>query len=194
MEDRPISKGQLRRIQTLWGILYKHSGEAGSGARGDEDSRKLRLAWIGLKIGRQIQSCNDLTQAEAKTAIDAIQKLLPPDLVRPPRRGDRGQARAQGTAGRKGMASKEVKLPDAGTMQLLQNLMFALGWDRAGLDRFLHSPKSPVRGSIRTLADANKIIWVLKGMLRRRKQNATHESHDHGSDGRNSGADTSALS
>jgi hypothetical protein len=163
MPESQISKNQLRRLQTLWGILYKHTGEAGA----EGDSRKLRLAWIGLKIGRPVGSCKDLTVAEAKTAIDAMQKLLPPDLVRKPA-ADRGQAQAYGRAGRKGAQSKEVRLPDAGTFQLLSNLLFALGWNRARLDTFLHSPKSPVRGTIRTLADANKIIWVLKGMLRRR--------------------------
>jgi hypothetical protein len=161
MEYQPISKGQLRRIQTLWGILYRHTVDGAPG-----DSRAARLAWIGLKVGRRIGSCNDLSKTEAKKAIEAIQKCLPAEAVRS---SDRSQAMAQGRDGRKGAESKEVRLPDAGTMQLLQNLLFALGWDRARLDLFLHSPKSPVR-AIRTLADANKIIWVLKGMLRRRER------------------------
>ncbi len=87
------------------------------------------------------------------------------------RRPSRETARAYGTAGRKSaQKSAEVRMADAGTLQLLANLCTALGWGRERLDTFLRSPKSPVRsGAIRTLAEANRVIWVLKGMLRRRE-------------------------
>jgi len=168
MVDNAISKGQLRRIQTLWGILYRRTGNGGP-----EQSKAARLAWIGLKIGRRISSCKDLSKAEAAEAIRAIQKCLPGELVRGG--PDRDQAKALGNAGRKGAESKQIALPDANTMQLLQTLLTALGWARARLDLFLHSPKSPVRGAIRTLADANKVIWALKGILRRRERHGDQE-------------------
>src|SRR5713101_7626137 len=104
MEDKPISHRQLRRIQTLWGLVWKRSGDAGASG----ESRKMRLAWIGLKIGRPIDSCKELTRAEAKTAIDAMQKLLPPDLVRRPS-PDRETAKAYGTAGRQGDRAKTIQ-------------------------------------------------------------------------------------
>jgi len=43
-------------------------------------------------------------------------------------------------------------MADAGTLQLLANLLTALGWTRERLDAFRRSSKSPVRsGKIRTL-------------------------------------------
>jgi hypothetical protein len=51
---------------------------------------------------------------------------------------------------------------------LLDRLLGRLGWTRERLDAFLRSRKSPVRsGAIRTLAEANRVIWALKRMLRR---------------------------
>ena len=132
-------------------------------------SRNARLAYISSKIGRQIGSASELTQGEANPAIDAMQGALPAEALRRRARPSMSQARAWGTAGRKKAGTKEIRFPDAQTFALLDHLLGELGWDRARLDAFLRSPKSPVRGGvIRTLADANRIIWVLKGMLRRR--------------------------
>ena len=176
-----LTDGQLRRIQTLWGLIWGRFGSIPSSETKAKASRDARLAYISSKIGRQIGSAKELTQGEAKLAIDAMQGALPAELVHPPSSGRRrtsaGTARAYGTAGRKGYRDKEIRLPDAETFRLLDHLLGELGWDRARLDAFLRSPKSPVRGGspgegggrkIRTLADANRIIWVLKGMLRRR--------------------------
>ncbi len=153
----------MKRLQTLWGLFARQ-------ANLDAKDRGARLGWMAGTIGRQLSSFNELTGDDAKKAIDAIQKHLPAELLS--RRGGRPSretARAYGTAGRKSAhKSPEVRMADAGTLQLLANLCAALGWTRERLDAFLHSRKSPVRGgTVRTLAEANRVIWVLKGMLRR---------------------------
>ncbi len=62
---------------------------------------------------------------------------------------------------------------DAPTLELLDRLLGQLGWTRERLDGFLRSSKSPVRsGRIRTLAEANSVIWVLKSLLRRAEGSA----------------------
>jgi hypothetical protein len=70
--------------------------------------------------------------------------------------------------GRRGHEQEEIRLVDAATLALLDRLLGRLGWTRERLDAFLRSRKSPVRsGAIRTLAEANRVIWALKRMLRR---------------------------
>ena len=47
-----------------------------------------------------------------------------------------------------------------------------LGWDRETFDRWLRSPRSPLgrhsRPQIRTVAQANRVRWALKKMLKAR--------------------------
>ena len=165
MSAGAISPGQLKRLQTLWGKLWPMMREID--AYKGLDSRSARLAWVAVQVCRSVESCKALTRAEAMRVLEQMQRLLPATEVtrRPP---GRDQARAYGTAGRKRAAGNEVRLPDASTFALLEKLTTALGWDRTRLDLFLASPKSPLRGRvIRTLADANRVIWALKGMLRR---------------------------
>jgi hypothetical protein len=161
-----INGKQMKRLQTLWGLFARQAGL-------DAKDRGARLGWVAGAIGRQISSCSELTAAEGKTAIDAIQKHLPAEMLMRTR-PSRETARAYGTAGRKSAhKSTEVRMADAGTLQLLANLCTALGWGRERLDAFLRSRKSPVRsGTIRTLAEANRVIWILKSMLRRAQAKA----------------------
>ena len=46
-----------------------------------------------------------------------------------------------------------------------------LGWDRARLDAFLHSPSSPLGGrsniQLRTVGDVNRVLWALKRIAER---------------------------
>jgi hypothetical protein len=157
-----ISSAQLRRLQTLWGLFSRQSNL-------DAADRDARLRWASDTIGRQISSFKELTADEAVTAIDAMQKHLPAELLwkkRPARRA----AHAYGVAGRRGRNEKEVRLVDAETLQLLDVLVGKLGWSRERFDAFLRSRSSPVcGGAIRTLADANRAIWAIKNMLRRAK-------------------------
>ena len=156
----PITARQMKRLQTLWGLFCGQ-------ARIDAKDRGARLGWVAGAVGRQLGSFRELTADEAKTAIDAIQKHLPPELLRR-QRPSRRLAQAYGTAGRRGRDDKEVRFADAETWRLLDGLLAQLGWTRERLDAFLRSSKSPVRnGVIRTLGEANRVIWVLKSLLRR---------------------------
>lgn len=158
----------MTRLQTLWGLFARQ-------ARLDAKDREARIGWVAGAIGRQLASFKELTAEEARKAIDAIQKHLPAELLTK-LRAPRGLARAYGTAGRRGGANKEVRLADAASLELVARLRDQLGWTQERLDTFLLSPKSPLRKTrrdggngraIRTLADANKVIWVLKSFLRR---------------------------
>lgn len=158
----PITGRQMKRLQTLWGLFARQ-------AHLDAKDREARIGWVAGAVGRQIVSFKELSSKEAETAIDAMQKHLPAELLKRGARPSRRTAHAYGTAGRKSAhKSTEVRMADAATLQLLSNLVFALGWTRERFDAFLRSPKSPVKsGAVRTLGEANKIIWVLKSLLRR---------------------------
>jgi len=161
-----ISKRQLIRLHVLWGLFCAQ-------ARLDARNREARLGWIGGAVGRSLGSCSELTKAEAKVAIDAMEKHLPGEAVQH-RRPSKRLAQAYGTAGRKGNKEAEIRLIDADTWRLVDTLLGRLGWDRERLDRFLRSYKSPVPGGqLRTLAQANKVIWALKSFLRREAQKKT---------------------
>jgi hypothetical protein len=161
-----ISSQQLKWLQTLWGIFC-------SQAKLDAKDREARLHWAAETIGRQIGSFRELSASEAATAIDALQKNLPADFI-VKRQPSRHLAQAYGTAGRRGFASKEVRMADAATLGLLSKKLEELGWTRERFDAFLRSPKSPVRsGAIRTLAEANRAIWALKNIQRRAKSSAS---------------------
>jgi len=156
----------MKRLQTLWGMFARH-------ANLDAKDREARLGWVAGAIGRQISSFHELRADEAKTAIDAIQKHLPAEMLTK-RRPSRRTAHAYGTAGRKAKgrseigAPREIRMADAETWRLLDGLLGKLGWTRERLDAFVRSSKSPVRAhAIRTLGEANRVIWVLKSMLRR---------------------------
>lgn len=159
-----LTPDQLRRIQTLWGLLWKRFSPDQAAA----ESREGRLSFISGKVGRRIESCKDLTRSEAVTAIRAIQACLPAELVQERRPVSRDQAKAYGTHGRRGGKTKEVRMTDGETLKLLNNLAHQLGWNQERLDAFLRSPKSPTRGSLGIMANANRVIWALKGMLGRR--------------------------
>ncbi len=160
MTEGPITGKQLKRLQTLWGIFCRQANR-------DAKDREARLQWAAGAIGRAVVSFRELSLGEANIVIDAIQNLLPQELLKR-KRPSRRLAQAYGTAGRRGQEQKEVQLVDAPTMELLYRLLGQLGWTRERLDAFLHSSKSPVRsGVIRTMAEANRVIWALKRMLRR---------------------------
>lgn len=161
-----ITAKQMKRLQTLWGLFCRQS-------KREAKDRAARLDWAADVICRKISSFQELSADEAKTAIDAIQKYLPSEMLRV-KRPSRRTAQAYGTAGRRGHEDNEVRLVDAPTLELLNRLLGELGWTRERLDLFLRSSKSPVRsGAIRTLAEANKVIFAFKGMLRRRKASAS---------------------
>ena len=160
-----LSSSQLRRLQTLWGLFCRQ-------ANLDATDRDARLSWASGTIGRQICSFKELSADEAITAIDAMQKHLPAELLTR-KRPARHTAHAYGVAGRRGRTETEIRLVDAETLRLLDTLVGKLGWTREQFDGFLRGKSSPVRsGSIHTLAEANRAIWSIKAMLRRVKSSA----------------------
>jgi len=165
MADQSISARQIAALQTAWGHLCQLQN-LGS----PSTTREARLAWVGGVVGRQIASFKELARGEANTAIERMNACLPEHLrirkrQRRPR-ADAGQAYRYGTAGRKGRRSQEIELVDEATWQVLDGLMGELGWTRERLDAFVRSKHGP--GRIDTLAQANRVIWSMRNMLRRK--------------------------
>jgi hypothetical protein len=172
MTEPAITRRQLKRLQTLWGLLCRHEGIS---AGRSPAMRDARLAWVSCKIGRAIASFNELTRKEAERAVDELQKHLPAELVKRKlsNRPTRPFAHQLGTAGRKGYKSKVDALPDARAWERLNSALAALGWTRERLDAFLESHSSPTHGAqIRTLGQLNAVHWALKRILRRMRPEA----------------------
>lgn len=138
-----------------------------------ESARGQRLAWASGVLGHELASFSALSTSEAATLIDTMKKALGQKVRPPRRRPDRDQARAYGTAGRRGNFSNEIRLVDEATLGLIDDLLSPLGWTQQRLQIFLRSRMSPIRsGAIRTLGEANRVIWALRNMIRRAKRAA----------------------
>jgi hypothetical protein len=144
--------------------------------------RRERLAWASGVVGRQLESFSELRCKESARLIDLMKRSLgqevTPAMPRSSswRRPDRDQAHAYGTAGRRDQASNEVRLVDVPTLELVDRLRAQLGWTEARLKAFLNCSNSPVPGGvIRTLPQANGVIWALRNMLRRTERANTKE-------------------
>jgi hypothetical protein len=168
------TSSQLRQSQlTALHALFHLYAPRCLGRSGSTIERRERIAWAADNIGRPLESFSSLRSEEAARLIDLMKRALGQEVTparrsAPWRRPDRDQARAYGTAGRRGNSSKEIQLVDAPTLELLERLLAQLGWTRARLDAFLQSKSSPVPGGvIRTLPQSNRVIWALKNMLRR---------------------------
>ncbi|MBZ5531825.1 MAG: hypothetical protein LAO20_10365 [Acidobacteriia bacterium] len=135
----------------------------------DSAARNERLAWASGIVGHELDSFSSLLPDEAARLIDLMKKALGQEITPARRRlPDRDQAHAYGTAGRRANPSNEIRLVDAPTLELLGDLRLQLGWTPERFAGFLNSTSSPVRGgAIRTLGEANSVIWALRNMLRR---------------------------
>lgn len=137
------------------------------------DERAARLAWASGVVGRTITSFAELRSDEAALLIETMKKALGQE-TRPAirrKRPDRDTAQLYGTAGRRRSSSKEIRLVDEPTLLLIVKLCEQLAWNEQRLDGFLRGSTSPVRsGVIRTLDEANRVIWALRGMLRRKEK------------------------
>lgn len=138
--------------------------------------RAERIAWASDRVGRSLASFSELHADEAARLIDLMKGVLGQRIIAPSRkaaqskwrRPDRDQAQAYGTAGRRSSSSNERTMVDTPTLALVDRLSAQLGWNQARLEAFLHSKNSPVSGGvIRTLQDANGVIWAMRKMLRR---------------------------
>jgi hypothetical protein len=180
MPESSITKGQLKRLQTLWSQYSRH--ELIPNTRGD------RLHWANERLQHMrsarlsaISSFRDLTTEEASSLINAIQGMLGIKETSPAaakrryrsRIKDRDQAHAAGTEGRRGHSNK-LTLAMAEDLEMIDHQLAEMSWDRARLDALLRSPSSPLgrrsNPQIRTLGDVNRIMYALKGIARRATQ------------------------
>jgi hypothetical protein len=169
MATETITPAQLRTLQTLFGKYVSSSLDASTG-----DPRAARLEWASQNIARPIGSFKELRADEAARLIDALKVSLGQEIKHIPRRAwrrprSREAAEAAGRHGRRNHVVEIAMLAGPEDFDKIDDLREAAGMSREQLDLFLRGPKSPTRGgAIRTLADANKLIWALKGMARRR--------------------------
>ena len=167
---QPITSGQMRRLQTLYGQFAAHAIEG--------NDRAARLAWASEQAGRAVVSFGDLTGEEAHRLIDGLQgqmhmKFPASQAVRKrAKRLDRDAAHRAGTEGRRGNESKEMTMAGAAEFARIQYVLDLIGWNHAQLDAWLSSARSPLgrraNPSIRTLGDANRVWWALKRMAKTR--------------------------
>jgi hypothetical protein len=166
-----ITPEQLRRLQTLYGQYEAHTLDVDRG-------RGARLHWASQQLGRMVDSFSSLSLDEGRKLIDIIQGVLnvkAPSKT-PRKRMSRHAAEKAGTEGRRDQIHNETTLvsPDSKIFELIQQQLTRLGWNQAGLDRFLLGSSSPLKGKtqIRTLGDANKVYWALKRIPARKEQPA----------------------
>lgn len=162
----PIMPKQLRRLQTLYSQFAAHAI--------DGSSREARLKWASDQVGRAIASFSDLTYAEAKHLINGLAAQLPAQKPKHPRRRlSRDAAHRAGTDGRRESSyANQPQIASADDIAVIENYYMRLGWTRQQFDGWLSSQHSPLsrraRPSIATAADANRVRWALKGMLKQR--------------------------
>jgi hypothetical protein len=181
-----ISSRQLTRLQTLWSKFYVAKVvpflAADLGMPKIEHSRMMRLTWAAQRLGlEQLASYKDLDRDQAAKLIELLQAELPKEMVTR-RRPSREQAQRYAKEGRRGDTSKLTGPPDATSLALLGTLRAKteLAADQR-FEAWLRSRTSPTRGRARleTQADVNRVIWALKGMLRRdEKRNSKTETRN----------------
>jgi hypothetical protein len=160
-KSRPISPDQLKKLQTLYGQLVRHTDQGAD--------RVSRIAWAQQLVSRPICTFSDLTSDEAHQLIDTLQGQL--GIAAPhKRRLSRRAAQAAGTEGRKGFDSNETTLAGAAEFKRIQYALDQLGWNQAQFDAWLRSSRSPLPRKanpvLRTLYDANRVWWALKRILK----------------------------
>lgn len=150
---------QLTKLQTLWSQHARHSLDV------PDDSRQERLAWAGAAVGRKVCSFKDLTFDEASRLIDALAAAA--GII------TRDRAHAMGTDGRRGVRRRVLAIASQADQGRIQDAVERLGWDQEHFNNWLVSPTSPLKSrekQIRTQADANRVWWALKSILRRQKK------------------------
>ncbi len=158
MTDSPISKKQLTKAQVLFAQWLKLTGVVAA------DPRPLRLEWVSILLKRPVGSFAELTMKEAKLAIDTLNISLGDQA----RRYDRTTAQRMGTDGRKHSRSNSATLASAADLDRIQSALTRLSWSREKFEKWLASPRSPLRGrlEVRTQADANRVWWGLKRIMK----------------------------
>jgi hypothetical protein len=156
--SNPITSGQLKRLQVLYGQLSRHT-DAGS-------NRESRLEWASNLLARPIASFSELSLQEANQLIDTLQGQLGVHAPAKKRRMSRHAAEKAGTEGRHDQIHAETTIVSAGDIARIDRALELIGWNRAQLEAWLLSPRSPLgkrsSAAIRTLWDANRVWWGLK--------------------------------
>jgi len=154
MGEAGITKPQLKRLQTLAGQLCLRDGVP----RGDW--RTYRLAWVARRLNLpDLASFSDLYKDQAIAILDLLGRELP-GQPRRPRSGS-----AAGTAGRRNRKGDPAVIVSQGSLELLGSLRARLGWNDQRFEAFTRRQLRG-RSAIRTEADANRVIWPLKRILR----------------------------
>lgn len=161
-----ITTAQLKRLQTCYGQMC-------SQVIGFENTREARLAWASQILGREISSFAALSLDQARTLIDAAQGELghrTPQKSKSVHKPTAEAARRAGLDGRKGDQeyADAPQIASAADIETIQSYYQRLGWSAAQFEAWLTHRSSPLRGrkQIRTQADANRVRWALKGMLK----------------------------
>jgi hypothetical protein len=164
-----ITKGQLTRVQILYGQFAARSLDAGT-------TREARIAWASEQLGRKIASFSELSKDDATKLIDILQGglgIAPTKPSRRPRRDDK----AAGTEGRHDGAANIKTMATAEDVERIQNALQRLGWSVAQYEAWLRSARSPLARKVgktriaptvitlRTRYETNRVWWALKGML-----------------------------
>lgn len=154
-----ISSAQLRRAQVLFSQYARRTLDV------TEDLRTARLHYASELTKREISSFSELTRREAHTLINTLQRAM--GIETRPR--DRNRARGMGTDGRRGASSVTLTMASQADLDRIQSALDRLGWTKERYEKWLASPSSPLRArtEIHTQADANRVWWALKGMIRR---------------------------
>lgn len=130
------------------------------------------------QAGRPIASFSDLTREEANALIDTLQAVVGSSskTQKRPRRLSREEAYKAGTEGRRGYESNDVTMAGKADLARIKYALGELGWSQEQLEGWLRSARSPLgkkaQPQIRTLRDANRVWWALKGMMDARKGRA----------------------
>lgn len=164
-----VTGDQVKILQTLWTQWQRHA------LLEDEDPRAARLKWASECTGRLITSFSLLSKEEARSLIDRLKESMGLSLTEKPkpwrRINSRDRAQAAGTAGRKNVQSSFIQMASPDDLARIDEAIRRLGWTRDRYEAWLRSSSSPVSSkdgvSVRTVAEANKIWWALKAILRR---------------------------
>ncbi len=163
-----IAPAQLRALQTLYSKWSARTVDDAS------DPRAERLSWASQNLGRSVSSFKELTRYEAYQLVNVLKVSLGQAVKEKPGRRrirSRDLAQAAGTEGRRGAQSSVAFMVSADDLARIDNAISRLGWTREHFDEWLRSSSSPLKGTadsqIRTLADANRVWWALKAILKK---------------------------
>lgn len=148
---QPITKLQLRCLQTLWSVKMRAAGISSA-----DDSRDMRHQYIEVATAGRAKSATELSFPDARRVIDMLSREQQGLQI------DNAEvAQAAGTHGRRGFQSAHEVMVGEPQVRLLRQVQLRLGWDYARLDAFIERQLGQGR-EIRTMADFNRVYWGLK--------------------------------